>query len=357
MDEGSCQTLPLGVRPLSPDLVYLGRSSMSAYWTNEGSGTKSDKTWDEARWQEALNLAGDGRAGTLPTAQHALDTQGVRQLIASRNRLLVVFGSSMQLWQVDGTPAQMGKLDAAPIGAGSQPAIRGAVTGGVAVIPSSRGISVMQLTGQLTDRIDSTDLSFAIFGSGQGLLGVPVVHDVVFWPNMSAVVAAVTLPGATSPTLWAFMRDQNGKSLGWWRWTVPGLASVRPGGMAVVGDRLLIHGAWATLVYTLDASASQAGKGTVGSVAFAYQHGGEPRNWKRWISMDFQSAGQVQLSVTPLSTRTPRSLGALTSSSYQRRPVALMFADTAAAFQMTLAEVDGKARIDRLEIRATSFVR
>lgn len=341
--------------PLDPSVVYLGR----IHWgdSSVGSGGGADLVWDETRYQESLLLAGDNRAGRLPTAQHAMGASDVRLLVASRNRLLVVSAGGMVLWRVDGAPSDMGKLDASPIGAGDQPAIRGTVYGGMAIVPSVGGLAAVSLDGQLSDRMNAMDILDGIFGSSPGMLGTPVIHDVVAWTHASAIVVALTVPGDGAPSLWAFIRDGAGKSLGWWRWDVPGMASVRSGSLTVSGSKLLVHGASGTVVAGIDASLTQAGAGTVGTVEFKYQHGGRPSQVKRWVGLDFSTAGRVGLTMTPFASKAPRSLGYLTGSSYQRQPVGFMLSDTAAAFGMTLEEVDGAARVDRFEVRAIPFGR
>jgi hypothetical protein len=341
--------------PLRPDNLYVGTYDFA---TDKGaeSGASADPAWDEAKWQEALLLAGDGRAGTLPTAQHAAGDSGIRQIVGTRNRLLVVYANSMQLWQVDGSPSNMAKLDVAILGSGDQPGIRGVSYGGLAVTPFTNGIAAVSLSGQLNDRMAAVDMAGEIFGNDDGLLGIPVVHDVTTWPHMSAIVVAMTLAGEAYASLWLMISDRGGKSLGWWRWNVGNMV-IRPGTLMAIGDRLLWHGATGTPLQSLRAGASRAGKGIVGSVTFAYQHGGLRENYKRWISLDLIARGLVWIGAIPLASRVVKSLGFHTGNSYERKPRGLMFSDTAAAFTMTLEDVDGAARIDRFSINATVLKR
>ncbi len=199
----------------------------------------------------------------------------------------------------------------------------------------------------------SVDMAGEIFGTDPGLLGIPTIHDITTWPHMSAIVVALTLAGDTYASLWLLISDKEGKSLGWWKWTVGNMA-IRPGTLMAVGDRLYWHGANGTALQSLRAGATRLGAGIVGSVSFCYQNGGDYESYKRWISMDIVGKGLIGLSATPLANRVARALGNHTGNGYARRSTGLMFTDTAAAFTLTLEDIDGNARVDRLSVR---FVR
>jgi len=342
-----------------PDDIFVGKvvyvsthPAVTPVPTITDPGATADAAWDEARFQESLLNAGDARAGVLPTAQHAGGQSGVTLMASARNRLLVCYADTIQLWEVSGAPATMARLDRASWGTGTaHPAIRGVSTGDFAVIPSSRGLAAVSLSGQLNDRMSASDMAGAIFGSDPGLIGTPVVHDVAAWPQLAAVVAALTVPGDTTPSLWAFLRDGEGKALGWWRWDLPSGTVIRPGTLEAAGERLHWHGS-GTLRWAQARDPERFGVGYQGRLSFAYQHGGRPGVWKRWVGMDLVCHGLVGVAMRMLTTKESVPLGSVTGNSYQRNPVPLMATEPGLAFDLTLEAVDGAARIDRLEARA-----
>jgi hypothetical protein len=358
-----------GPRPISPEIVYMGKTigTASLPQINRSSGATADLTWDESKWQEALDLAGDGRAGLLPTGQHAVGQTGIRVLMANRNRLLVIYESSMQLWLVDGAPSTMKLLDTAPMGAGSQLAQRGALMGNVGLFATDRGVTAVSLTGQSTDRITTYETMLGIFGRDPGLLGTPEVYDLVVWPELRAAVVLLIVPGESDPSVWVMFNDNDSKSLGWWRWSVPsaspGQISARVGGLAVRGRALYLHGAEDSLVRRYDADAilndpfEPSGNAYEASVTWAYQHGGKPSALKRWTQGDMTCLGTVTLFGTPLGTRQQRTLLTRSGNSYERMPFGLMLVDTAWQFQVVLTVLDSKCRIDRLEVQAIPLAR
>lgn len=196
-----------------------------AFEVNENSD------WYTDRAVEAVDNAGAEDALSLATA--AIDNSGGRiTAIASlRQRMLISYEGSMQLWAIDQDTNRTTYLDTLSFGTGEQPAPPVVPWYSALVLPVATGIRAINVVGANTDNLQDLNIGEPIAD-----LTLDVTSAAQFWPWHGQLIFA--LNHASTAEFLCLDYSRESKITAWSRWQVAGLTSVDAGTMVASGANL-----------------------------------------------------------------------------------------------------------------------
>jgi hypothetical protein len=261
-----------------------GSGSLIVYATNVGAGNVLVKSWthlvimtafqtlpgpidsvirydtsylptaaQESAHQDAQDYAGatanERDTTILPTASHDSSGGMPTLLHGVKNRLLVCYGGSKQLWAVNEDANADEKLTVEEGGTGDQATPHGVRFAGGVMVPLVDGYNLLSLAGEQSDK----------FGEGDNVgdkierFGVPNVLTAVYWPKLREYVAAEVVDGEFRLRVLDLHHTKAGTVTGWSRWTLEGITSIDYRTMRAIGDRLYFRSG--TSLYYIDGGA------------------------------------------------------------------------------------------------------
>jgi hypothetical protein len=228
--------------------AWMSSAGVLAYtWAQAYDLTSRDPTWDETERLRAGTLAGADDAGLIATGQQENGGGQGTLLYGVRNRLLVCYAASSELWSVDTNPANNRLLDTSALGTGAQTKPYAETFDNQTLMPSANGIRSVTVSRQLSD-----DLVDRNIGDPIAAYGSPDQQACAYWVTQGQFVSAVRMADGTLQFL-AFDYSPQSKIAAWSRWTVAGITSVDYKSMVPLGDRLYFRSA--NRLYYFDAAA------------------------------------------------------------------------------------------------------
>jgi hypothetical protein len=186
-----------------------------------------DESWQAVRKIALALYAGEGDAGSLSTSFHT--GSGGEQITAMailRQRLLVWYARSSQLWQLGPLAADHALIDTSSVGTGDQPTPDPAPLESTIVLATPLGLRQFTIESLQEAYIREVGIGEQLVRLLAHRRAVPTQLAAVYWPHTGQYVTAVTLNGSTF--LLAFDYAPSSKVAGWAKWTDRRLRCARP---------------------------------------------------------------------------------------------------------------------------------
>ncbi|HYE07662.1 MAG TPA: hypothetical protein VEL07_19240 [Planctomycetota bacterium] len=254
-----------------------------AYEANDNS------QWYTDRAVEAVDNAGAEDALSLATAAHD-NTGGLITAIASlRQRMLITYSGSMQLWSIDQDTNRTAYLDTLSFGTGDQPTPPVIPWYSSLALPVSTGIRAISVVGANTDNLQDLNIGEPIAD-----LQLDVSSAAQFWPVHGQLIFAQN--HATTAEFLCLDYSRESKITAWSRWQVAGLTSVDPGTLIAQDSNLWFRSGTRLLRFDTTATTFRDYGDTVGAayesaVTWHFNDMGKPGQGKRFVGMDIVQDG------------------------------------------------------------------
>jgi hypothetical protein len=263
-----------------------------AFQLNESSD------WYTARAVEAVDASGAEDALSLATA--SIDNSGgvITAISSVRQRMLIAYAGSMQLWAIDQDTNRTTYLDTLAFGTGDQPAAPVINWYGSLAMPVATGIRAISVVGANTDNLQDLNI-----GEPIAALDLDVASAAQFWPLRGQLIFALNHAGSTEVLCLDYSRES--KITAWSRWSNPtwaaaGLASIDPGTLIVKGSCLWFRSG--VSLYRFDAEATAFADFSDGAdlpfesaATFHFNDMGKPGQSKRFLALDIVQDGTCSL--------------------------------------------------------------
>jgi hypothetical protein len=222
-------------------------------------GKESTLYLARAAYYEAI--AGFGQAGNLPTKASENDGGGIRGLCAIKNRLLVFYTETAQLWSVNADLTQDELLDVIQVGLGSR--VMSPLTGffGDVIGLSQRGIRSFSVQGNNSDSAQDANIGDAIEE-----MGGSTCICAGFWPYTGQYLCVMKDNTTDELTMLGFDFSREQKISAWSTWTVVDLPEPTHPRFVAIGNRLYFRSAGK--LYWFDADATAYRDVTDGATAY-----------------------------------------------------------------------------------------
>jgi hypothetical protein len=260
-----------------------------AFQSNTGSA------WYTARVIEAIDQAGAEDALSLSTAAHDNTGGQITSISSVRQRMLITYAGSMQLWAIDQDTNRTAYLDTLSFGTGEQPTPPSVQWYGSLVVPVENGIRSISVVGSNTDNLQDLNI-------GEPIEALPTLLATTaeFWPWYGQLIVAGTTPdGAVEFRCLDYSRES--KITAWSRWTVDTLAVPDVGTLIPSGSNFWFRSGGS--LHRFDAKATifrdfadVAGNAYESSLLFHFNDMGKPGQSKRFTGLDLVQDGSCSLS-------------------------------------------------------------
>lgn len=254
----------------------------------------TDSSWYTDIVQEYIDLAGAEDAVSINTAAHD-NTGGIITSISSiRNRMLITYSGSMQLWSIDQDTSRTAYLDSLSFGTGSQMTPYTVSWYTAIITPVETGYRAISVVGSNTDNLQDLNI-------GEPIEPLPEmeVKASQFWPWLGETIIVGTTDEGLEFRCLDYSRES--KITAWSQWTVDGLTSIDSGTLIAFQERLIFRSG--TKVYYFDAKATvfrdfndTTGEAYETSAYFHYNDMGKPGQSKRIVGMDIVQDGTSSIS-------------------------------------------------------------
>jgi hypothetical protein len=287
----------------------------------------ADDPWHDQMIETEAALAGANDAGFLPTARHEPHGEQVGILGAVRDRLIVIYPNSAQLWAFPSTPSDAALLDTAPFGCGEAGRPTGVRAFDTLITPTLTGWHAWDTRGQDWDALsevnvgDPVDL---IHGAQDDWTQVTMRHA-VFWPYLGHYVALGIQDGDAVMSVLALSRRD--KLSAWATYTFEGVSDWDTVSAAVVEERLYARSGQS--INYLDATLATYKDSADGATAYEsladphYFDMGSPRSRKRVKYLDIAQIGTCSVTFKQNASDDSEETDALTLEglSYDQRQI------------------------------------
>lgn len=269
-------TITHSATPILSDYEY-------AYEANDNS------QWYTDRAVEAVDNAGAEDALSLATAAHD-NTGGLITAISSlRQRMLITYSGSMQLWSIDQDTNRTAYLDTLSFGTGDQPTPPVVPWYSSLALPVSTGIRAISVVGANTDNLQDLNIGEPIAD-----LDLDVSSAAQFWPVHGQLIFAQN--HATTAEFLCLDYSRESKITAWSRWQVAGLTSVDAGTLIAQDANLWFRSG--TKLHRFDATATTfrdygdtVGAAYESAVTWHFNDMGKPGQGKRFVGLDLVQDG------------------------------------------------------------------
>jgi hypothetical protein len=259
----------------------------------------TESAWYTDRVLEYVDQAGAEDALSIATSSHD-NTGGIITSISSvRQRMLITYSGSMQLWAIDQDTNRTQHLDTLSFGTGDQVAPQPVSWYGSLALPVVNGIRAISVVGANTDNLQDLNI-------GEPIEPMPAlaVSAAGFWPWYGQLVFAGTTEDGAELRVLDYSRES--KITAWSRWTVDGITSIDAETLIpLVSDLWFRSG---RSLYRFDAKATlfrdfgdTEGDAYESSAYFHFNDMGKPGNGKRIVGMDIVQDGtsSIQFRLPP----------------------------------------------------------
>lgn len=272
------------------------------YRTNQPSITaylyayesNADSEWYTDRIVEYVDLAGAEDALGLNTASHDNTGGLVTSITTVRNRMLISYAGSLQLWEVDQDTNRTRHLDDLSFGTGGQVTPSPVDWYGAVVLPMVTGFRAISVIGANTDNLQDLNI-----GEPIDALEMLDVRSASFWPWYGQLIIA----GMRGSDLVMLCLDysRESKITAWSEWIVAGVTDVDAG--TLTPDQGKLRFRCGTKVRHFDAQATvfrdfadTPGAAYESRGVFHFNDLGKPGANKRWTALDIVQDGTCDLS-------------------------------------------------------------
>lgn len=197
----------------------------------------ADSAWYTNLIAEYVDLAGAEDAVSLATA--AIDNTGgtVSSISSVKNRMLVTYPGSMQLWSIDQDTNRTTFLDQLSFGTDDQARPSPTLFYGAPMVPTAAGFRAISVVGANTDNLQDANL-------GEPVADLPdlTVRGAVFWPYFGCYVAAGLRDGVVELQTLDYSRESKITAWARWEnadWADAGLTDIDASTLLVLGERLV----------------------------------------------------------------------------------------------------------------------
>lgn len=280
--------------------------NVNQYWnpiyrTNQPSVTayqyafesNADSEWYTDRVVEYVDLAGAEDALGLSTASHDNTGGQVTSIATVRNRMLISYPGSLQLWSVDQDTNRTAHLDDLSFGTGDQATPSPVPWYAAIVLPMVTGFRAISVVGANTDNLQDLNV-----GEPIDTLEMLDVRSASFWPWYGQLIIA----GMRGSNLVFLCLDysRESKITAWSQWEVAGVADVDAG--TLIPDQGKLRFRSGTKVRYFDAEATVfrdfadvPGNAYESRGLFHFNDLGKPGANKRWTGVDIVQDGVCTL--------------------------------------------------------------
>jgi len=253
--------------------------------------------WYDERVLEAADAAGSVKNGTsidpdalfLNTSSHDNTGGRITAIAAIRQRMLITYPWSMQLWAIDQNSNQTAYLDQMQFGTGEQETPPTITWYGAIITPVSNAVRAISVVGSNTDNLQDLNIGEPI--EPMAYLGF---NDGVFWPKYGQVVMAGYANGGLEFRVLDYSRES--KITAWSQWIVAGSVPVDVGTMIPDGSKLWFRSGTALRYFDAESASigdygEAAGSEYLGSWLLHFNDMGKPGTNKRFVAMDIVQDG------------------------------------------------------------------
>lgn len=275
-DAGKLQTIYKTSTPTIEDYQY-------AFQAN------TDSAWYTDRVVEYVDQAGAEDALSISTAAHDNTGGQITSITAVRQRMLITYPGSMQLWAIDQDTNRTAYLDQLSFGTGGQATPQPVPWYGSVITPVETGYRAISVVGSNTDNLQDLNV-------GEPIAALPELsaRAAQFWPWYGQTIIA----GATDNGLEFRCLDysRESKITAWSQWTVSGLNDVDTGTLIATQDRLWFRSG--SRLHYFDAKATTfrdfadaEGSAYESAAFFHFNDMGRPGQNKRILALDLVQDG------------------------------------------------------------------
>ncbi len=234
--------------------------------------------------------AGADDCALLASSSNNNEGGGITSMSAIKQRMLITYSASMQLWAVDPNPNNDALLDVIHFGTGAQANCTPAQFYGSLLAVTQTGYRSISLQGNNYDSMKDLNL-----GEPIQAMPLPVVRDLVSWPFSGQFIT----PGKRSDgTLMFTVLDYSAESKfsAWNTWTVHGLTDVDAETMAPINSRLYFRSGTGVYYFEGEPTVFRDFDDTPGdaypSIAvWHYNQFGKPGRGKRFVGLSVVQDG------------------------------------------------------------------
>ncbi len=254
----------------------------------------TDSAWYTDRVVEYIDQAGAEDALSIATAAHDNTGGQITSITSVRQRMLITYPGSMQLWAIDQDTNRTAYLDTLSFGTGEQPTPPAVQWYGSLVVPVENGIRSISVVGSNTDNLQDLNI-------GEPIEPLPTLSASTadFWPWYGQLIVAGSTPdGAIEFRCLDYSRES--KITAWSRWTISGLAKPDVGTLRPSGSNMWFRAG--TSLHRFDAKATvfrdfgdAVGNAYESKAFFHFNDLGKPGTSKRWTGMDIVQDGKSSI--------------------------------------------------------------
>ena len=250
--------------------------------------------WYADRVIEAVDNAGAEDAMAISTA--AQDNTGglITAIGAIRQRMLITYAGSMQLWAIDQDTNRTALLDSLNFGTGSQPTPQLVPWFGSMMTTVENGIRSMSVTGANTDVLQDLNV-------GEPIEPLPplVATAAHFWPHLGLYMVAGDTDEGTVFRCLDYSRES--KISAWSQWTVTGLNGVDTQTLIPMGSSLWFRSGTALWHFNAASTVFRDSGNTPGDAytsraVMHFNDMGKPGTNKRFTGLDIVQDGTGSVS-------------------------------------------------------------
>lgn len=273
--------------------------------------------WYDERVLEAVDAAGSVKNGTsidpdalfLNASSHDNTGGRITAIASIRQRMLITYPGSMQLWAIDQNTKQTSYLDQMQFGTGNQQNPPAVNWYGTMVVPVENGIRSINVVGANTDNLQDLNI-------GEPIEPMPYLEALggVFWPQWGQLVVAGIAGGALEFRVLDYSRES--KITAWSQWKVAGLTGIDVGTLIPMGSGLWFRSG--VYLYKFDAEATTyrdfgdvVGNAYESSGLLHFNDMGQPGKNKRFVGMDMVQDGisSVSFQIPPYGSWDSETAG------------------------------------------------
>lgn len=273
----------------------------AAYLTNAPVVTDYQYAYeadDESAWYTSLvveyvDLAGAEDALSISTAAHDNTGGQITSITAVRQRMLITYPGSMQLWAIDQDTNRTAYLDQLSFGTGGQETPQPVPWYGSVITPVETGYRAISVVGSNTDNLQDLNV-------GEPIAALPELsaRAAQFWPWYGQTIIAGTTDNGLEFRCLDYSRES--KITAWSQWTVAGLTDVDAGTLIAEQGKLRFRSG--TGLYYFDAQATTfrdfadvEGAAYESAAFFHFNDMGKPGQSKRVVALDIVQDGTCAL--------------------------------------------------------------
>lgn len=258
----------------------------------------ADNAWYTGLVAEYVDLAGAEDALSIATAANDNTGGKITSISSVRNRMLITYAGSMQLWAIDQDTNRTTYLDQLSFGTGDQSRPSPVPFYGSIVVPTLAGFRSISVVGANTDNLQDTNL-------GEPVASLPslVARSASFWPYFGQYIVAGIREGSLVFQALDYSREAKITAWATWdnpTWATAGMADIDAGTLVANGNRLLWRAG--TSIHHFDAAATlfrdwcdTAGAAYESFGRFHYNDMGKPGQGKRFVSFDIVQQGSCDI--------------------------------------------------------------